>query len=228
MTTQIINLMDWTSIKRVVRSKDGQAIDRLLSEKTFWSLPTELILKTGNLLRKNGEFEKVLWLIELLEGQKSKLDRADWIKSLFFKGDILLDRKRYKDAVACYTTLLELEENDIAYNNRALAHWELKQYKRALGDYKAAIQLNSKNATAQRGAGEMCLLLDFEEEALNYFKVAIQLNPKYAEAYTGAGIALFHMNLFDQSYGQFLAALKLNPSDQLAQEGLNRIKNVSS
>jgi tetratricopeptide (TPR) repeat protein len=218
--------MDWTSIKNIIDSRDNEAINRLLLEKAFWTLPFKLILKTGNRLRKSGEFAKALWLLELLHGQTRDLNNEDWIDSAFLKSAILMDQKNYREAVISYTSILNRKEIDIAYNNRGLAYWELKQYHRALNDYRAAIRLNPKNVTAQRGAGDMCRLLDYEEEALDYFKSAIKLNPKYADAYRGAGIILFRLDRFDESKWYLLEALKLDPSDELAREGLNRIRSA--
>jgi len=86
--------MDWTSIKNIIDSRDNEAINRLLLEKAFWTLPFKLILKTGNRLRKSGEFAKALWLLELLHGQTRDLNNEDWIDSAFLKSAILMDQKK--------------------------------------------------------------------------------------------------------------------------------------
>ena len=67
------------------------------------------------------------------------------------RGNTYYLQHHHADAIAEYTTALELEVSDAhkAYFNRALAYEELKEYEKAYRDFKSALQERSSFKPAQ-------------------------------------------------------------------------------
>ncbi len=216
----------WKEIKSVVDSKDARAIDGLLAMPAFWNSSVDRIFRTGDYLRTTGNLDKAEWLVELIEGQQSRFTAAEWNTFLFLHGDLLLDQMRYPRAIDCYSQILAQEASDKAYNNRGMAYWCLGKYAEALLDYRQAIRLNPENFVAQRGAGEMCLKLNYFKEALKCFEAAIRLKADYPGAYLGRGWTFFHLHRFDEAHANFQRALELNPEDWIAKGGVALVKDM--
>lgn len=89
----------------------------------------------------------------------------------------------YSDVIRCDSLYLD------AYNNRAIARFNLRDYKGALEDLNVAIRIhpNDRKAINNRG-GTKLLLKDFKG-ALEDFNKAIELDPRYADAYNNRGRA---------------------------------------
>ena len=148
-------------------------------------------------------------------------DSPKALKLQYLIGDALLDLKKYEEAILEYGRILSMNPSDIAYANRALARWELGDYRGALKDYNQAIRLERSNQIAHRGAGEMYLKLDQPKRAAIRFRSALRLKPDYSAALTGLGISLFQIGKWAQAYRCFKDALRLDPRDSLAKKGLD-------
>lgn len=212
--------MDWNYIKAAILANSG-AIDGLLDDPNFLKSDEQVLLKTASLLHKRRYYPGCLHVIEVLE-RRSRGDLL--VKARHLKADVYLDTDKYQDAVACYSLILGEYETDIAYSNRALAYWSLHQYKEALSDYRAALELNPDNSIAHRGAGEMCLKLGLLDEAVRYFESAIKIDPTYIDALVGLGLAFYHSRQWVKSYEIFLAVTKLDPLNDLANRGIRAIE----
>jgi tetratricopeptide (TPR) repeat protein len=147
---------------------------------------------------------------------------------MYLRGDVLHELRRYRDAVACYSDILVLEESDIAFGNKGLAHWELGEFDRALWNYQEAIKLNPGNTTSLRGAGEMQLKLGFPLRAVPYLVLAVKLRPRYADALSALGTAYVRTGQDGLAKKIFSNALKLDPEDVRAKKGLRRILSLGA
>jgi tetratricopeptide (TPR) repeat protein len=99
-----------------------------------------------------------------------------------------MDSFRYREAIACYSLLIEINPQgtqDVAYNNRGVAHWELDDYEAAMSDFQESIKHNPVNKYALYGAGEMFMLSKSYDEAKKCFERAIDLDPSYSDALEG-------------------------------------------
>ena len=65
------------------------------------------------------------------------LTAKDYLK----KGNDLLDKKNYQEALTALDKSIELEENGEAYAYRGMAKYQLNDFKGALADYDKAISL---------------------------------------------------------------------------------------
>lgn len=213
--------MNWDYIEAIVLSNNRRSINEFLDNPVLLELNEQILLRAASLLRDKHYYPECLKVIEVLEGQV----RGDALfKALYLKADVYLDNEKYQDAIVCYNAILSNQETDIAYNNRGLAYWSIKQYEKALSDYKRAVELNFYNAVSYRGAGEMCLKLDLAHEAVSYFEKAIKIKPDYVDALVGLGVAFYQDEQWEKSYEILLNVIKLDPKNDLANRGVLAIE----
>ena len=66
-------------------------------------------------------------------------------RSYYYKGIVYSILKKYKEAVECYTTSLEINEFQAHANfRRAMAYYELGEYEQAMNDLDVALKLGMK------------------------------------------------------------------------------------
>lgn len=184
----------------------------------------QVILTTAAKLHQEGRHEESLREIEELEKVSGNLPRKAYRQLLFLKADVLHDLGRFRDAVNCYERILAEKPSDVAYANKGLAYWELKEYQAALDSYQESIKLNPSNAIAQLGIGEMHIKLGDPKAALPFIEKALKLNPDYQEAYTCSGIALYQLGLWSRAYKKLQKAIQLDPDDWQAKKGIKLIE----
>jgi tetratricopeptide (TPR) repeat protein len=85
---------------------------------------------------------------------------------------------RYPEAIRNASALLVVApEIAEAWNQRALAHFHLQQYKDSMHDCQQALEYNPYHFGAASGLGQCCLKLGRQQSALEHFQRALQLNP---------------------------------------------------
>lgn len=183
-----------------------------------------MILSAANKLHQQGRHAESLREIDELEEASEKLPRKAYRQLLFLKADVLHDLGRFRDAVTYYEKILAEKPSDVAYANKGLALWELKDYPAALDSYRESIRLNPSNEIAQLGVGEMHVKLGRPKTALPFINKALKLNPDYQEAYTCSGIAHYQLGLWAQSYRMLKKAIQMDPNDSQAKKGLTMIR----
>lgn len=218
--------MDWKFVKFKLSSANVTEIRKFVNEPEFLKSSPEVILKSANYLRKRGLLQNSLEVISAKE--YLRLSSLEEENMLFLEGDIYHDLGKFEKCIEVYDKILKKRASDIAYNNRALAHWELGHYVMALADYIHALNINPENITSLRGAGEMSLKLYQYEEAEAFFKRALQLKSDYLSAYVGLGLALYHLGSFAQAEERFRDALALDPGNDIALRGINKIQKRNS
>ena len=63
----------------------------------------------------------------------------------YYKGIVLSIQKKYKEAIECFTTSLEINEFQAhTHFRRALAYYEINEYENSMNDLDAAIKLGMK------------------------------------------------------------------------------------
>ena len=110
------------------------------------------------------------------------------------EGNALLAKKKYKDAIVCYSEAIELcpkgPSSHIYYCNRAAARCHIQQYREAI--------------------------VDCEE--------SIECNKGYTKAYSRLGLAHFFLQEFDQSITAYEEGLRLEPNSKSIQESLDQAR----
>lgn len=91
----------------------------------------------------------------------------------------------------------------------------------AAGNYKKALELNSKNVDAVAGMGEIALMQSLHADAIAHLKKAVALAPKRSRIHTLLGDAYLGSGKDELAAASFKKALQLNPDDARARNGYN-------
>lgn len=220
--------MRWVDAERSITSEATNSLEVLVSKPALWNSDERVLFRSASMLYKLGRNEDCLTFIRLIRQKRSDLSEKASVGLIYLRGDVLHELKRFKDAVGCYAEILIIEESDIAYGNKALAHWELGEFDRALADYQNAIRLNPGNTSALRGGGEMQLKLGFPLKAISYLAVAVKLRPRYSEALSALGVSYLATGQAQLARKALLGTLKIDPEDARARAGIGRMKAAQS
>jgi tetratricopeptide (TPR) repeat protein len=139
----------------------------------------------------------------------------DNVPIFFLRGTAFSFAKKYEDAIADYTTVLNLNPKSyVAYINRGAAYSAQGNYARAIADYTAAIKLSPEfylsyynRGVAYRDQGDP----GDHARAIADFTTAINLNSEFALAYTNRGIAYRVQGDYSRAIADYTATINLNP-----------------
>ena len=90
----------------------------------------------------------------------------------------LISAKQYEEAIAKATELIEHAPKFAeAWNQRAIAHFALKQYQFSIEDGIRALKLNHYHFAAAIGLGHAHLFLGNIPQTIEFFQLALDINP---------------------------------------------------
>lgn len=121
----------------------------------------------------------------------------------------------WDQAMFRFNRALELYPNySDAYGQRGLMYYRLKDFPKALADYKQAISLKPK-ATVYSNMGTIYFETGKVNEAINAYKLAVKYDPKFVDARRNLGSAYARTQQFDLALKEFQEALKYEPNDPI-------------
>ena len=143
-------------------------------------------------------------------------------ETFFNRGNVLLELKKYDEALANYDRAIELKPDYAeAYSKRGNALIDLKRLNEALASYDRAIVLKPDYANAYSNRGNTLQRLKRFDEALASYDRAIELKPDSADAYSNRGNALEDLKRFDKAKLSHNRAIALKPELAEFQSDLN-------
>src|ERR1043166_1187394 len=111
---------------------------------------------------------------------------------------------------------VSVQQRSSAYNNRATAYLEKKDYPRALDDLNEAIRLDPNNVNAYFNRSLIYLHEGDVGREMDDLDMAIRVDPKHARSYGNRGWQLFVRREYDRALADFSEAIRLNPSDKFS------------
>jgi tetratricopeptide (TPR) repeat protein len=129
------------------------------------------------------------------------------------KGDSLLARKYYEDAIQQYQKAIEINRKDAVTQNKiGIAYHQLTNLTMAKKQYDLAKKLNPLYSEAWNNVGTVYYSLKNYKKAIKCYRKSLDLNPMSATAYHNMGAAYFGIKKYEEGFQAFLEAYRLDPT----------------
>jgi tetratricopeptide (TPR) repeat protein len=151
------------------------------------------------------------------------------MKSHVNLGRVLIEQKRYDDAVAQLAKASEVDPESVTVQ-RLMARVFTAQHKtdEAIEAYRRAIALDELDAWSMNNLGLLYLEQGFTEDALPYFARAAELKANVPVFFNNLGMALEHTGRFVAAAEAYRGALAADPGYAKAKQNLVRVEAVKS
>jgi tetratricopeptide (TPR) repeat protein len=173
--------------------------------------------KNGDLVKSENAFDKAL-----------SIDPRH-VKSLVNLSRVLIDQKRYDDAIDRVTRATEIDP-DSAEAQRLLGRTYYAQGRtnEAEDSYRRALELNERDVWSMNNLGLLLLEAKRAEEALPLFVQAVDLRKEVPEFHNNLGMALEHTGRFKAAAIAYSGALTADPRYEKAKQNRARVEAVKS
>jgi tetratricopeptide (TPR) repeat protein len=162
----------------------------------------------------------VLFLIclhPLAAGKKSSEppspERLAEALQLVKRGDSLMARKFFEDAILEYQKVLAITPNDhVVHNKMGIAYHQLQNLEQAKKLYEKARKLNPLYHEAWNNLGTANYSLRKYKRAVKNYEKALKINPESATTHHNLGAAYFAMKKYEKGFQAYLEAYRLDPN----------------
>jgi tetratricopeptide (TPR) repeat protein len=138
-------------------------------------------------------------------------------ESLISLGGAKAQKGDYQGAIAAYEEALQINpSHPDAYFQRAVAYYDLKNYRAAFEDLNQVVRLTPNSSVAYMNRGLTQDLLQRNQEAIKDYSKAISLNPNYAAAYLNRGAIKNELQDYQGGLSDLNQAINLKPDYALA------------
>jgi tetratricopeptide (TPR) repeat protein len=124
------------------------------------------------------------------------------------RGDIMMARKMYRDALDYYKT--GAETSAVMANKTGIAYHQLEDLVNARKYYEKAIKLNRSYAEAINNLGTIFYARKSYRRAIGQYKKALRLSPNAASIWSNLGTAYFARKNYDEATKAYRQALALD------------------
>ena len=125
------------------------------------------------------------------------------------RGDILMARKRYREAIDTYTE--GLHDAAVLYNKIGIAYHNLTDFRAALENYKRALDLEPSYGEAINNIGAVYYAQRKYKQAIRQYEEALKYEPDSATIYNNLGTAHFARKQYDKAFAAIRKAVELDP-----------------
>lgn len=127
------------------------------------------------------------------------------------RGNLLREQELIDEAIECYQTAIQMNQNYIAYNNLGNALAEKGHLSEAVVAYRQALGINPYYEPAYCNLGKALLDQGNLDEAITCYQNAARLDPKSAKAHYALGLAFQKKGLTDSAVESYQKAIALAP-----------------
>jgi len=126
------------------------------------------------------------------------------------RGDLMMARKMFREAIDIYRKGLSQPDNWILYNKIGIAYHHLMDFKSAKKNYDEALKKNRKYGEAQNNMGALYYAQKNYRRAIQEYQKALKLNPYSATIYSNLGTAYYARKNYDWAMQSYRYALSLD------------------
>ncbi|MES2778599.1 MAG: tetratricopeptide repeat protein [Bacteroidota bacterium] len=138
---------------------------------------------------------------------------------------LLFTEKRDPSAKEYFTTAIRLNPRSTeAYFGRAYYFQLIKQYQKALFDYRKVIEYDPSNDKAYYNVGYINYEAGEYDEAMRSWNICIEMNNQNVMAYYMRGLLHEQRKHYSDAKLNYEYVLQLDPEYTLAKEGMNRLE----
>jgi tetratricopeptide (TPR) repeat protein len=171
--------------------------------------------KNGTVARAESAFEKAL-----------SIDPRH-VKSLVNLSRVLIDQKRYDDALDRLTRAADIDPDSTeVYRLLGRTYHAQGKTDEAAEAYRRAIELNELDAWSMNNLGLLFLEKQRAQEALPLFTKAVELRKDVPAFHNNLGMALEHTGRFRDAATAYNSALTTDPGYDKAKRNLARVEAV--
>jgi len=128
---------------------------------------------------------------------------------------------QWDKAIADWSKAIVLKPDDSwAFDNRGIAHANLKQWDKAIADWSKAIVLDPKNVWRLNTRANVYSRLKQWDKAIADYSKAIELKPDNSEAFNSRGVAYANLKQWDKAIADCSKATELEPKNAQANNNL--------
>jgi len=124
-----------------------------------------------------------------------------------------LKEGRFESAIEEFTLcVLSDPEEAKAYEGRALAHFQIKNWSAAVSDFKKAKELNPKNFENWIGLGMSLAMINEIYPAIDVLETLLTDHPDFARGHIQLGMLYYRLGVIKKGHDQMDLALASRPS----------------
>ncbi|MBV8844974.1 MAG: tetratricopeptide repeat protein [Bryobacterales bacterium] len=125
------------------------------------------------------------------------------------RGDIMMARKMYRDALDYYKP--GAEKNAVLANKTGIAYHQLLDFNNAKKYYEKAVKLNPRYAEAINNLGTIYYARKSYRRAVEQYKKALRMTPESASILSNLGTAYFARKDYENASKAYQQAVALDP-----------------
>lgn len=124
------------------------------------------------------------------------------------RGDILMAKKMYREAIDMYR---ELPPSAVRENKIGIAYHQMLDFESARKAYERAVRLNPKYPEAVNNLGTIYYARKNFRRAISQYKRALRFAPSSASMYSNLGTAYFARKEYKLAFDNYQKALSIDP-----------------
>jgi tetratricopeptide (TPR) repeat protein len=125
------------------------------------------------------------------------------------RGDIMMARKMYREAIDLYRP--EAEKNAILANKTGIAYHQLQDLQNAEKYYRRAVKLNPKYPEAINNLGTVYYAKKSYRRAVNQYRNALRITPNSPSVLSNLGTAYFARKQYEDAMKAYEQAVAIDP-----------------
>jgi tetratricopeptide (TPR) repeat protein len=140
---------------------------------------------------------------------------------IFYSAVTVARNRDWKDSFRLWTNTVESTPNSpIAHGNLGRVYQERGLLKKAVDEYKKAIQLNSRDSKGFFNLGSVYEKQGLQPEAVEYYQKSIKLNPEFKDPYFNLANIYTRQGLLDDAKREYQKVIEIDPDDFEARNNL--------
>jgi len=134
-------------------------------------------------------------------------NERDLSESLYNEAEDKMEKGLKEEAIELYNQAIAIDPEESNYfNSRGVAHFQLENHYKAIGDFYRALELDPSNHDAQYNCSYTMYTMGDMVSALKEINLAIHIDPKSCDSYNLKGLIFDYHDLVDSALVYFKKA----------------------